>query len=382
MNNPNVAIVGAGICGLGIGWYLARKGCSVTIIDRGEAGHGATWAAAGMLAPHVEAESGEEWMLPLLLESHACWPAFAHQLEVASGISVDYRTEGTLVVAFNQDDAARLKFQLEFQRKLGLPVKWLSGYAVRQREPHLSRTVTAALFSPLDHQVDNRKVALALKTAFLRAGGILREHTNVEEIIIQNGTVRGLRLPSETVTADVVVLAAGVWSKNIKGLPDTLSLPVRPIKGQMLAVMSPDHPLLTHVVWHPKGYLVPRQDGRLLVGATVEEHGFDTQMTAGGVLGLLRGAWEILPGIYDLPIVETWAGLRPGSRDDAPILGLTDIRGLVLATGHHRNGILLAPITAQTISELILTDQVPDIIKPFSLSRFTESKSFVEQPMK
>ncbi len=375
VDKPAVAIVGGGVCGLGIGWYLAQHGCQVTVVERGEAGHGATWAAAGMLAPHVEAEAGEDDLLTLLRASHAMWADFARELEDVSGLPIDYRTEGTLVVAPDRDEAERLKFQYDFQRQHGLPVEWLSGYEARQREPYLARTVTAAIFSPFDHQVDNRKVALALRTAFERSGGVLREHVEVQEIVIQDGQVKGLRLPDAQLDADVVVLAAGAWSRGVKGLPDNVRPPVRPIKGQMLAVqMPPNAPLLTHVLWGPHIYLVPRLDGRLLIGATVEEQGFDTHLTAGGQMDLLRDAWEILPGIYDLPIIETWAGLRPGSRDDAPILGLTDVRGLIMATGHHRNGILLAPITMRKVGELIVTGQVPAEIAPFSLSRFAEHR--------
>jgi len=366
-----VAIIGGGICGLGIGWQLASAGLAVTVFERGEAGHGATWAAAGMLAPHVEAEPGEEALLPLLLESRALWADFARELEAASDIAVGYRTEGTLVVALDRDDAERLKFQYDYQRGLGLPVEWLSGQEARQREPALSRLVTCAIFSPLDHQVDNRLVAMALREAFVRAGGVLHERCEVQEIVISNNTVQGVRIAGQVVEAVVVVLAAGAWSRNIGGLPAEVRPPVRPIKGQMLAVRMPaGNTLLNHVVWHPRGYLVPRSDGRLIVGGTVEEQGFDTQLTAGGIYEILRGAWETLPGIYDLPIVELWVGFRPGSRDDAPILGPTSVQGLVMATGHHRNGILLAPITARAVSHYIERGDLAESVQPFTLDRF------------
>lgn len=368
-----VVIIGGGISGLSVGWYLARAGCPVTIVECGEAGHGATWAAAGMLAPYIEAEPSEEWLLPLLIASRNDWASFAHELESASGMAVGYRTEGTLVVALNRDDLERLKFQYNFQRQLALPVQWLYGDQVRELEPRLARTVVAGIFSDLDHQVDNRKVALALRAAFLSAGGVLREHTPPAEVVILEDQVQGVRLADEMVVAEVVVLASGAWSRNIGGLPDAVRPPVRPIKGQMLAVqMPPESPLIQHVVWGQDVYLVPRGDGRLLIGATVEEQGFDTQLTAGGIMRLLQGAQEILPDVCNLSIIEMWAGLRPGSRDDAPILGLTPIRGLVMATGHHRNGILLAPITARSISHLILTGKVMDEIAPFTLARFAK----------
>lgn len=372
----SVLIVGGGICGLGIGWRLAQAGRPTTVLEQREVGPNslpaATWASAGMLAPHVEAEPGEERLLPLLLESHARWPAFVQELREASGVDVGYRTEGTLVVASDRDQVERLHFQYEFQRRLGLELTWLSGDAARQREPHLSRNVIAALYSPHDHQVDNRQVLLALRQAFLAAGGALRERASVAEILVERGEVQGIRLISgEILHAPVVVIAAGAWSATLPGLPPEVRPPVRPIKGQMLALQTPpDAPLLRHVVWGRDVYLVPRKDGRLLIGATVEEKDFDAQLTAGGVYTLLRRAWEILPGIDEAPIVEMWAGLRPGSRDDAPILGAAPVKGLMLATGHYRNGILLAPITADAVSHLILTGETPEGIRGFGIDRF------------
>ena len=367
-----IVIVGGGVCGLGIGWRLAQAGRAVTVVERGKAGMAATWAAAGMLAPQVEAEPGEEFLLPLLLESRAMWAAFAAELEAASGMSVGYRAEGTLVVAIDRDENARLRDRMDYLSRLGLELTWLSGYEARQREPHLARTVTGAIFSPLDHQVDNRLVAPALRAAFARAGGTLLEDTPVVEVLHDGARATGVRLPDRAIAADAVVLAAGAWSRNIPGLPDAARPPVRPVKGQMLAVaMDPRAPLLRHVVWGRKGlYLVPRDDGRLIVGATVEEMGFDTGMTAGGVLDLLRNAWETLPGIYDLPLAETWAGLRPASRDDAPILGPAPLDGLVLAAGHHRNGILLAPLTARVIADYVTTGRLAESARPFGLARF------------
>jgi glycine oxidase len=366
-----IVIIGGGICGLSIGWYLARAGKPVTILERDEAGRGATWAAAGMLAAHVEAEPGEESLLPLMLESRERWPAFARELEAASGLEVDYRAEGTLVVALDRDDAERLRFMYDYHGSLGLKAEWLSGADARRLEPHLARGVVAGVLSRDDHQVDNRKAALALKAAFVAAGGRLRENARVDEVLSENGRVLGVRLGEETLAAETVVLAAGAWSRDLKGVPDAVRPPVRPVKGQMLSLhMSPEAPLITHVVWGPGNYLVPRLDGSLLLGATVEEQSFDTDMTAGGVYEILRRAWETLPGISELPIEEMWTGLRPTSRDDAPLLGPSGLEGLVIATGHHRNGILLAPVTARAISHYILTGEVTDDVKPFSPSRF------------
>ncbi|EWY41310.1 glycine oxidase [Skermanella stibiiresistens SB22] len=369
---PSVAIVGAGVIGLGIGWRLAAAGCRVDVFDKGEAGTGASHAAAGMLAAGVEVEPGEEGQLPLNRHSQELWPGFAAELRAASGIDVELRTEGTLVVALNADDVARLRFNFDLQKSLGLDHAWLSGAEVKRREPYLHTGTVAAIHSPGDHQVDNRKVAAALKAAFGRAGGILHENTPIAEILTEGGRATGV-LPEggEPHRADVTVLAAGAWSRAIPGLPDGARPPVRPVKGQMAALrMDPHEPLLRHVVWTPGVYLVPRLDGRLVIGATVEERGFDTTLTAGGVMSLIEGAWRALPGIEELPIDELWVGFRPGSRDDAPILGPSALDGLVLATGHHRNGILLTPITANAVSDLILTGRIADVIRPFGIDRF------------
>ncbi|MGF1611750.1 MAG: glycine oxidase ThiO [Kiloniellales bacterium] len=372
---PRVAVVGAGVCGLGIGWRLAAAGCPVQLFERGQAGHGATWAAAGMLAGGVECEPGEQSLLALNRLSQERWPAFARELTEASGIDPEYRDEGTLVVALTRDDVAALRFSYEFQSGLGIELEWLSGTEARRREPHLRPGTAAAVFSPRDHQVENRRLALALKQAFLKAGGALYEETPVEAIAISGGPggdrARGLQVDGQRIDADVVVLAAGAWSRGLAGLPPEALPPVRPVKGQMLALqMDPAMPLLRHVLWAPGIYLVPRRDGRLLIGATVEEKGFDDQLTAGGVFSLIEAAWRAVPTIEELPIVESWVGFRPTSRDDAPILGPTPVEGLVLATGHHRNGILLAPVTADAVSRFILSGEVPPEIAGFGLERF------------
>jgi glycine oxidase len=382
-----IVIIGGGICGLGIGWRLAQAGREVTVIDRGEATMAATWAAAGMLAPQAEAEHSEEALLPLAMESCRMWRSFSDELKHCSGIDVDYRTEGTLVVAVDRDDFELLEHRFAYLRDLGLNLEWLSGYEARQKEPYLSQAVSGALFSPEDHQVDNRLVGSALKACYIRAGGQLRENTPVDEILTQSGHVTGVRVGDQEIGADTVVVAAGAWSRNIGGLPPEVSPPVRPLKGQMVAVqMAEAAPILQRVLWGPGNsivpsiYLAPKSDGRLIIGATVEEMGFDTSLTAGGMFEILRSAWEILPGIYDLPLVDSWAGLRPASRDDAPILGPTELDGLIMATGHHRNGILLAPITADTVSDYILTGKVGDIMRPFMLERFAKSAALEKKP--
>jgi glycine oxidase len=356
---------------MGIAWRLAQADRSVTVYDRAEAGHGASWAAAGMLAAAVETEPGEEELLTLTLESQRMWRGFARELKAASGISVEYRDEGTIVLALTRDDAEHLRHTYDFQKSLGLELQWLSGAEARRREPHLRPGIPAAVFSPRDHQVENRRLAQGLGEAARRAGVVLREHLAVREVEIAGGRVRAVVTDHGRDPADVVILAAGAWSREIAGIPSAYLPPVRPIKGQMLALrMDPSAPLLRHVIWAPRSYLVPRQDGRLVIGATVEERGFDDKLTAGGLLALLEGAWRAVPTIEELPIAETWVGFRPGSRDDAPMLGPSGIDGLVIATGHHRNGILLTPLTVDTISAYVLTGRLPEIVEPFTPERF------------
>jgi glycine oxidase len=372
--SPSVAIIGAGVIGLAIAWRLAQRGAKVTLFDKGVAGSGASHAAAGMLAAHLEAEPREENLVALNRASQALWPAFAEELEAATGMSVGLRAEGTLLLALTGDDQSRLKHVLAFQQSFGLPLEWLTTAEVRRREPHLTPSITGAIFSPQDHQVDNRAVAAALRAAALKAGVTLREQAAVEQVVTNDGRVTGVGVAGETVAADIVILAAGAWSRGISGLPVSALPPVRPVKGQMLALrMDPKAPLLTHVVWAPGAYLVPRHDGRLLIGATVEEKGFDANLTAGGQLALLEATWRALPGIEELPIDEMWVGFRPGSRDDAPIIGPSSIPGLVYATGHYRNGILLTPITAEAIATLIIDGAIDRRVESFGFERFAQA---------
>jgi glycine oxidase len=326
-----------------------------------------------MLAAGIEAEPGEEALHALGRRSQALWPGFAAELRAATGIDPGLRTEGTLRVALTRDDAAALRHDFEFGRRLGVRLEWLTGAAARAREPHLHPHAPAAVLSPDDHQVDNRSLVEALALAFVGAGGRLREHAPVTALDVAGGRAVGVVLGGERVAADLVVLAAGAWSAQLPGVPE--KPPVRPVKGQMLALqMDPAAPLLSHVVWSPRAYLVPRRDGRLIVGATTEERGFDARLTAGGMLALLDGAWRAVPAIEELPLIESWAGFRPGSRDDAPILGESGLAGLLLATGHHRNGILLAPVTAEAVSRTILTGETDPALRAFARARFAKGR--------
>ena len=377
MKNKKILIIGGGVIGLGIGWQLAKAGVSVSIYERTEAGRAASWAAAGMLAPLAEAHTEEPELLKLGCQSLALYPQWVRELEADAGMSIGYRVEGTLIVGLEPDDTHQLRHLYTSQQDLGLDVEWLTGRAVREIEPALSPRVTAAIRCESDHQVDNRLMVKALQRAYQRYGGALHENNAVETIEIENGIATGIKTQDgEKHNGDVIVLSAGCESAQIQGLPDAIRPPVRPVKGQMLALQMEAGITVKNVIrtvrarYPTSVYLVPRTDGRLIVGATSEEMGFDTRLTAGGVFELLRGAWEAVPGIYELPLLETWTGLRPGSRDNAPILGKTPVENLIYATGHYRNGILLTPITAYEISKLILTGETSETIIGFRLDRF------------
>ena len=375
-SNKRVIIVGGGVIGLGIGWQLAKAGCTVSIYERNQAGRAASWAAAGMLAPHAEVHFEERELLNMGVQSCRMYPEWVAELETDSRMNVGYRAEGTLIVGVDRDDARELEHLYESQKLLDLKVEWITGREAREMEPLLSPKITAAIWSKDDHQVDNRAMVEALIKAYRNADGILHEDTSVDKIEIVDGKAKGIWVKDNLEEADVIVLAAGCWSSDINGLPKAVQPPVRPVKGQMLALQMEEGVVLQKVIRAPRAkyptdvYLVPKDDGRLVIGATSEEMGFDTRLTAGGLFELLRGAWEAVPGIYDLPVLETWAGLRPGSRDNAPILGKTGVENLIMATGHYRNGILLTPITSREIASLILTDQTSENIAPFQLSRF------------
>lgn len=377
MTDQKIIIIGGGVIGLGIGWQLAKAGVSaVTLYERAEVGRAASWAAAGMLAPLAEAHSEEPELLKLGCQSLDRYPQWTAELEADAEMSIGYRVEGTLIVGLEPDDTYQLRHIYEAQQHLRLDVNWLNGREARDIESALSPRVTAAIHCASDYQVDNRRMVTALQRAYQASGGVLHEKSAIERVVIKNGIATGVQVHGNFQEADIVILSAGCWSAQIAGIPDANLPPVRPVKGQMLALQMEEGITIKSVIRTVRArypvpvYLVPRADGRLIVGATSEEMGFDTRLTVGGVFELLRGAWEAVPGVYELPILETWTGLRPGSRDNAPILGKTPIENLIYATGHYRNGILLTPITAYEIAKLILTGETSEIIAPFQLDRF------------
>ena len=365
-----VAIVGGGIIGLSIGWQLLRRDVPVVLFERDEAGRGASWIAAGMLAPHSEVGFEEEEFLRLGIESLNQFPRFLDELHDDTDRRVALDDRGTLIVGFHRDDTERIRRLYEFREHLGLPVRWLPGPEGREIEPLLSPKITAAIWLPDDSQINNRDLVDVLKEAFVTRGGVLKEHTPVRSIVTDGTGAIGVRTDSEQCDASSVVIAAGCWSNRIDGILDEFKPPVRPVKGQIVSLRTDTEFTFEHVVRAPDVYLLPKDDGRLLVGATQEEMGFDLTATAGGVMRLLERGWEAIPSIYDLPIDAIDVGLRPGSRDHEPLIGPTEIGNLYYATGHHRHGILLSPVTAYALCDMILEGRTPELLEPFHPSRF------------
>jgi glycine oxidase len=366
-------VVGAGVIGLACGWRLARRGASVLVLDAGEPARGATHVAAGMLAPVNEAHFGEEELLRLNLEAARSYPTFVSELERETGAQVGYRASGTLAVALDRDQAEVLRQLHRFHATLGLDAEWLSGRECRRLEPGLAPRVLGGFRSPVDHQVNPRALARALEVGVRVTGGALHGGCRARSLVVAGDRVTGVELDDgEHVRAPHVVVAAGWRSGELTGLPPRASVPVRPVKGQILRLRG-SAPVIERVVRTPEVYLVPRDGGELVVGATVEERGSDTTVTAGGVLELLRSAYEAVPGVIELELVEAAAGLRPAGPDNKPIVGAGALEGLVWATGHWRNGVLLAPLTADAVAELVAGGRLPELFAPFTPDRFTHS---------
>lgn len=370
MQRGECAVVGGGVIGLAVAWRAAQRGLRVTVLDAGEPG---AWRqAAGMLAPVTEAEYGEQALLELGLRSAEAFPAFAAELAEASGRDPGHRAKGTLVVARDPDEAAELERLLAFRRSLGLPVERLRPSQARRAEPALAPTVRLALDVPGDHAVDPRKLVAALAEAVRRAGGTVRERAPVAGLRVEGERVTGVVLTSgEALSAGQVVVAAGAWAGRLGGLPEGARVPVRPVKGQVLRLRDPRGPgLVDRTIRTREAYLVPRGDGRYVLGATVEERGWDTAPTAGAVFELVRDAAEVVPGVLELEVEELGVGLRPGSPDNLPAIGPGALDGLVWATGHYRNGILLAPVTAALVAGVLAGEELPEWARACAPERF------------
>jgi len=370
----DVAVLGGGIIGLAIAWRAARAGLAVTLVDPSP-GRGATHAAAGMLAPVAEAAWGEEALLRPSLAAAERWPGFARELAEATACEFDYARTGSLIVAADASDHAWLVELSEFHARLGLPVRRLRSRECREAEPLLAPGVRAGLLVEDEARVDPRRVVGALLEA-LAASGVEPVREAARGVILEDGGVTGVRLASgRNLPAGQVVIAAGCSSGGIEGLPPGETPRVRPVRGQILRLLARDpesvpRRTLRALVHGSRVYIVPRGDRQIVVGATQEEKGFDDVVTAGGVWELLRDALAVVPGLAEIPLVECASGLRPGSPDNAPLVGPTSVRGLHLATGHHRNGVLLAPLTADLVVELLTTGRLPELAAPFDPGRF------------
>ncbi|MFF5341307.1 glycine oxidase ThiO [Streptomyces althioticus] len=373
--SADVLVVGGGIIGLVTAWRAAQAGLATTVVDP-HPGGGAARVAAGMLAAVTELHHGEQTLLGLNLASARRYPDFAAELSDCTGQDLGHRRCGTLAVALDADDRAHLRELHALHERSGLDSQWLTGRECRRLEPMLAPGVRGGLRVDGDHQIDPRRLASALLTACERTGVTLHRAW-AERLVVTGDRATGV------VTADggelgagQVVLAGGSWSGRLAGVPAEVLPPVRPVKGQVLRLTMPDRPepflsrTVRAVVRGSHVYLVPRESGELVIGATSEEMGWDTTVTAGGVYELLRDAHDLVPGLTELPLTETLAGLRPASPDNAPLLGPTRLDGLLLATGHHRNGVLLAPVTGDAMARVLTTGELPDEALPFTPRRF------------
>ena len=367
--SSDVAIVGGGVIGLSCAFELARRGRSVTVVEREEMGSGASTVAAGMLTPSFEVETTPPALVELQLDSLRRYPSFVAEIEEASGLSCEYRDEGTLWVSRHRDDELELDHIRKIQEDRGLPARRLTGRETRRIEPYLSPRIIGGLLVETDHQVNSRKLVPALAAACRNVGVELLEHVDVKMVDRSAGRIEltlGEPKGKSILRADQVLLAAGVWLEE--GLVTPLPrIGMRPIKGQIVHLKGQQ--LVNRVLRNSDVYIVPRAGGELLLGATEEEQGFDMQPTAGGTLDLLRYGFEILPGLYDLYVSEIDVGLRPAVSDHQPVLGPTDSDGIFIAGGHYRGGVILAPATAHWIAELMTTGSVPKAIEPFGVDR-------------
>ena len=371
---PEVIVIGAGVIGLSIGWRLAQRRVRTLVLDAAEPASGSSGVAAGMLAPVTEADFGEEELTALNLAGLERWPAFVTELEEAAGVDCGYRATGALTVAVDRDDEEILRRLHEHQRSLGLDAQWLPGRECRRLEPGLAPRIAGGIHAPHDRQVSPRALVRALTEAVGRAGVELRTGARAERVVPGPEAVSVELAGGGAVSAPTVVVAAGAES-GMLAVPEEARVPVRPVKGQILRLRAQAPVTLPaeRVIRTPEVYAVPRADGRLVVGATVEERGFDRTVTAGGVLELLRRAYEALPGVFELELVEATAGLRPGTPDNGPIVGESGVPGLWWATGHWRNGVLLAPITAEAVAQSLAGEDPPAELAPFGPRRFAST---------
>jgi glycine oxidase len=364
-----VIIVGAGIAGLAIGWRLAQAGAQVEIFERETAGRGATWAAAGMIIPGGEVEKGAADLARFARRSRELWPDFAAELQSESGCTIDYNEPGSLLVALDETRARALEQRAARIAASSGRAQWVPSKELRKREPLLSSGLHGALHIADDARVDNRLVAEALHVALSKRNVDVRENTQVSGFMITDGRVRGIVCDGSTIRGDAVIVASGAWMNQLSGsagLP-----PMSPVKGQMICVRPPRDTVLPQpLLGCDDVYIVPRGD-RILIGATVEEAGFDTSVSREACAGLLTAAARILPDAATWRVSEMWAGLRPRAPDGAPVLGETAVSGLLVAGGQYRNGVLFAPAVADTMSRIVLNGEVSSDVRAFDPRRFS-----------
>jgi len=363
----DAVVIGGGVIGLAVAWQAAREGLDVAVVDP-DPGSGASHFAAGMIAPVGEAEFGEDAVIAVNQDSAARYPAFVAELEADSEMPAGYRRCGSLHVAVDGDEHAALERQFRHRQDLGLPVVRLTSRETRDLEPRLSPSIRSGVLVEGDHQVDPRAMVPALLAACTRRGVTI--HRSRGALIVESGRVTGVRIDGEVrIDTPRVVIAAGCWSVWVDGLPEADVPPVRPVKGQILRLRG-EPGMITRTIRSGRVYVLPREDGRVVIGGTVEERGVDTTVTAGAVLELLRDARALVPDVAELELVEASAGLRPGSPDNAPIVGEASTTGLILATGHYRNGFLLTPATAHAVSGALAGRPWPELIRPWQPQRF------------
>ncbi len=369
-HQSDILIIGGGIIGCSLAERLAREGLSVTLLERGLIGREASWAAAGMLAPQSEMESPGPY-LDFCLESRRLYPEVVERIAAATSIDPQYRNEGMLYAAFSEEEEKRLVDRAEWQRPLGLRSEVLTAAEALKREPALHPGIRMAVHFQEDHQLDPRLMTQGFAVAARQHRARLLEYSPVSGLIREDGRITGAESVGEIYRAEKVVLAGGAWSGL---LPDVEPrIPVYPVKGEVLLLQA-ECPLFRHTLHSPSIYLVPRLDGRVIVGAT-EEHGagYDKNVRARAAQGLLGRAIELVPALGEATLVDFWAGLRPGTLDRRPIFGPSAIPGLEFCTGHFRNGVLLAPLTSKLMGDYLLTGEWPAQLEPFSITRFVSS---------
>lgn len=368
----DAVVIGGGVIGLAIARALARARVGrIVLIERGQLGAEASHAAGGMLAAQAECDRPDAF-LELACASRDLYPSFAEALLDETGINIELERTGTLYLSFTDEDEREILHRYSWQSSAGLSVERLTGDEAREMEPCVSMKARSALRFPLDWQVENRRLVVALATAAQNLGAHLLTGTKVESLLIERDRVKGIETARGRIHSPVVVTASGAWASTLLTTSgaDAPLIRIEPVRGQMLC-FDARPPLARHVVYSPRGYLVQRMDGRLLAGSTTEHAGFDKRVTAGGAHTILTNALEIAPALGQLSLVDAWSGLRPRGLDDLPVLGAaTQTRGLFYAVGHYRNGILLAPITGELIAGEITSGAASPLMKAFTPERF------------